>query len=116
MFVLVYLNRDNDVKRFKTRRYYLRTGIIKNYNAIINGKNFYNQSTDSDIKRYEEIRKLTTGQGEDYTTGCLLEYKYIKNHYRLIAADLSRQKELDADPKVIQQIELVGQLKNVDKI
>ena len=61
--------------------------------------------------RYKEITKLKTEQGEDYTTGCLLDYDYIKNHYRLIAAELSRQKELDADPKAIQQIEFVGQLK-----
>ena len=51
------------------------------------------------IKQYEEIRKLTTGEGKDYTTGCLLDYDYIKNHYRLIAFDLNRKKELDADPK-----------------
>ena len=55
--------------------------------------------------------KLMTGQSEDYTTGCLLDYEYVKNRYRLIAVDLSRQKELDVDPKVIQQIEFVGQLK-----
>ena len=61
-------------------------------------KNFYHQTTDSDIKRYEEIRKLTMGQGEDYATRCLL-------------IDLNRQKELDADPKVIQKIEFVEQLK-----
>ena len=66
MFVLIYLNRDDDVKRFKPWRYYLPKGIIKNYNVIINGKNFYDQAIDSDIKRYEEIRKLTIGQGEDY--------------------------------------------------
>ena len=66
---------------------------------IINGKNFYDQGIHSDIKL--ENRKLTTGQGEDYTTGCLLDYEYIKDHYRLIAVDLSRQKQLDADPKAI---------------
>ena len=55
-------------------------------------KNFYDQGTDSDIKKYEEIRKLRTGQVEDYTTGCLLNYEYIKNHYKLIAIDLSSQK------------------------
>ena len=59
---------------------------------IFNGKNFYDQPIDSDIKRYGEIKKLTTGQGEDYTTGYLLYYDYIKNHYRLIAVYLSRQK------------------------
>ena len=101
-------------KRIKAKRYYLPIGIINNYNFIINEKIFYNQPTDSDIKRSEEIRKLTTGQGEDYNTGCLLDYDYIKNHYRLIAVDLSRQKELDADPKAIQQIEFVGQLKKLN--
>ena len=55
--------------------------------------------------------KLMTGQSEDYTTGCLLYYEYVKNRYRLIAVDLSRQKELHVDPKVIQRIEFVGQLK-----
>ena len=61
-----------------------------------------------------EIRKLTTGQGEVYNTGCLLHYDYIKNQYRLIAVDLIRQIELDADPKAIQQIEFFEQLKNPD--
>ena len=55
-------------------------------------KNFHHQAIDSDIKRYEKIRKLNTGEGEDYTAGCLLDYDYIKNHYRLIAVDLSRSK------------------------
>ena len=47
---------------------------------------------DSDIKRYEKIKTLTTGQGEDYTTGCLLDYEYVKNHYRSIAVDLVNNK------------------------
>ena len=64
--------------------------------------------------RYKEITKLKTEQGEDYTAGCFLDYDYTKNHYRLIAAELSRQKELDADPKAIQQIEFVGQLKKLN--
>ena len=98
----------------KGKRYHLPKGRIKNCNVIIHGKNFYDQAIDSNIKRFEEIRKLTIGQDEDYTTGCLLDYDYIKNHYRLIAVDLSRQRELGTDPKAIQQIELVGQLKNPD--
>ena len=73
MFVLVYSNQVADSKRFNAKRYYLLKGIIKNYNVIMNGKNFYDQAIDYDIKRYEEIRKLTTGQGEDYTSGCLLD-------------------------------------------
>ena len=55
--------------------------VLKNYNIIINGKNFYDQVIGSGIKRYEEIRKLITGQGEDYvTTGCFLDYEYIRKH------------------------------------
>ena len=77
-------------------------------------KNCYDKPTDSDTKWYKEIRKLATWQGEDYNIGCLLEYDYIKNHYRLIAVDFSRQKELDADPKAIQQIQFVVQLKKLD--
>ena len=67
----------------------LTKSIIKNYNVIINGRKFYDQAIDSDIKQYKETRKVTTGQGEDFTAGCLLDYDYIKNNYRLIAADLS---------------------------
>ena len=104
LFVLVYSNQDDNAKRIKTRRYYLLKGISDNYNVIINRENFYDQPIDSDIKRYKEIRKLTTQQGGYYTTGCLLNYDFIKNNYRLIAVDLSRQKELDADPKAMQLI------------
>ena len=70
-------------------------------------KKNHDQPIDSDVKRYEETRKLTTGKSEDYTTGCLLDYEYTKNHYRLIAIDLRRQKELDADRKVIQKMKLL---------
>ena len=82
LFVLVYSNQGSNVKRFNVWKYYLPKGIIKSYSVIISG-NFYDQVIDPDIKQYEDIRKLTTGQGEDDTTGCLLDYDYIKNHYRL---------------------------------
>ena len=96
--------------------YYLLKYIIKHYNVIVNGKNFIDQLIDSDIKRYKEIGKLTTGKGEDYAPWCLLNYEYIKNHYGLISFDMSRQKELDADLKAIEEIELIGQLKNHDGV
>ena len=104
LFVLVYINQDAASKRLKTEMYYLPKEIFDNYTVLINRKNFYDQPVDSDVKRYGEIRQLRTGQGEDYTTGFLLDYDYIKNHYRLIAVYLSRQKELDADRKAFQQI------------
>ena len=69
------------------------------YNDIMNWKTFYDQEINSDIKQYEQITKLTIGQGEYYTTGCLLDYDYIKNNYRLMGTDLSRQKELDTDSR-----------------
>ena len=111
LFILVYSNEANNAKKFNDRKYYLPKGIIKNCNVIINGKNVHDQPIDSDIKRYEEIGKLRTGQGEDYTNGYFFDYHFIKNHYRLIVLDLSSQKELNADPKAIQQTEFVRQLK-----
>ena len=63
------------------------------------------------MKQYDETRKTATGQGDDYTKGCWLDYQYLKDHYNLIAIYLSKQKELDADSKVIQQIEFYGMLK-----
>ena len=101
LFVSIYLKRHNAVKRFKVKRYYLPKFVINNYKIIISGRLFYYQPTESDIKQYEGIRKLKVGQGEDYTTKCLLDYECNKNDYRLIAVDLSRQKELDADLKAI---------------
>ena len=63
------------------------------------------------IKHYDEVRKTVTGQGDDYTTLCLLNYQYFKGHYQLIEVDLSEQKELDADSRSIQEIEFYGMLK-----
>ena len=54
------------------------------------------------------------GKGKDYTTGSLLDYNYFRNHYKLIAVDLSKQKELDADPRAIQQIEFKYMLESND--
>ena len=89
---MTYLNQRDNVKRYNALRHYLPKGIFKNYNVIINENIFYGQSVDSDIKQCEEIRKLTTGQAEDYITGSLLDYYCIKNLYRLVAVDLSRHR------------------------
>ena len=56
------------------------------------------------------IPKIATGQGDDYTTGCLLDYNYFKNYIKMIAIDLSKQQVLDADPKTILQIYFTGNL------
>ena len=62
------------------------------------------------LKTYDNIRKIATDQGDDYTTWCLLDYTYFKNHYKLIATDLSKQQKVHADPKAIQQINFTGNL------
>ena len=59
---------------------------------------------------YENIRKITNGQEDDYTTGCLLDYTYFRDIYKMIAIDLSKQQALDIDPKAIQQINFTANL------
>ena len=81
---------------------------IEKYNVEIDGINFYDQAINNSVKQYDEVRKISTGQDDDYTTGCLLDFAYFEKIYRLIAADLSKQKALDADPKAIQQIIFTG--------
>ena len=77
---------------------------IEIYNIEIDGINFFDQPINDSIKQYDEIRKIPTGQGDDFSTGCLLNFAYFEENYRLIAVDLSEQKALDADSRAIQQI------------
>ena len=79
---------------------------------MIDGKNFFNQPVKNNKVTYENIRKIAIGQGDDYTTGCLLDYIYFKNYYKMIVVDLSKQQALDADSKAIQQINFTA---NLDK-
>ena len=59
---------------------------------------------------YDVIQKITTGQGDDYTTGCLLDYNYFKNYYKMMAIDWSKRQVLHADPNATQQIDFTGNL------
>ena len=77
---------------------------------MIDGKNFFDQPINSMNKTYENIRKIATGQGGDYTAACLVDYFYFKDHYKIIAIDLSKQQALDADPKAIQQVNFTANL------
>ena len=77
---------------------------IKDYNVMVDGKNVFDQPVKNDKVTHENIRKITTGQGDDYTTGCLVDYIYFKNFYKMIVVDLSKQQALYADHKAIQQI------------
>ena len=114
LFVLVFDNTENDankVERTGHGKYFLPTVKTSNYNVLIDARNFYDQPVNDIIKQYDEIRKIATGQGDDYTTGCLLDYQYFKDYYNLIVIDLGKQNKLDADSRVIQQIEFYGMLK-----
>ena len=77
---------------------------------MINGENFFDQPIKNNKVTYENIRKIATGQEGDYTTGCLLSYPYVYNTYKMIAVDLSKQQALDADPRIIQQINFTANL------
>ena len=71
---------------------------------MIDGMNFFDQPIKYNLKTYDNIRKTATCQGGDCTTGYLLDCRYFKKYYELIAIDLSKQKRLDVDPKSIQQV------------
>ena len=107
LFVLAF---EDDAQRISNKRYYIPNVEIKDYNVMIDGKNFFDQPVKNDKVTYENIRKISTGQGDDYTTGCLLDYTYFKKYYKMIAVDLSKQQALDADPKAIQQINFASNL------
>ena len=111
LFVLAYDNTgDNQVSVDSYKKCFLPRVKIQNYTIKIDGRNFYDQPINDSIKQCE-IRKISTGQGDDYTTSCLLDFAYFKKNYRLIAADLSKQKTLDTDSRAIQQIIFTGKIK-----
>ena len=94
----------------ESRRYYLLRAEIKDYNVLIDGRNFYDQNVNSSIVRYNELLKMATGRSEDYITGCLLDYDYYIKDFYIVGIDLSHQAALDSDPKNNQQIEFVYKL------
>ena len=101
LFVSVF---ENDAQRK------VHSVEIKNHNVMINGENFFDQAIKDNKVTYENIRKIATGKGDDYTTGCLLDYQYFRDTYKIIAVDLSRKQALDADPRKIQQINFTANL------
>ena len=105
LFLMAYSRAGCQPNRNDRRKYYLPRIDLKICNVIIDGRNFYDNPVESDIEKYRELEKVMIGKGEDYTTGSLLDYNYFKKHYKLVAVDLSKQKELETDPRAIQQIE-----------
>ena len=105
LFVMAYNRANGHHTKNGQSKYYLPRISLNKYNVIIDGRNFYDNPIESDIEKYRELKKVMIGKGEDYTTGSLLDFNYFDKHYKLVAVDLSKQKELDADPRAIQQIE-----------
>ena len=92
LFVLVYDNTagNNQVSIDFFNKCFLPRVKIENYNIKIDGRNFCDQPINDSFKQHDKIRKISTGQGDDYTTGCLLDFVYFEKKCRLIAADLSK--------------------------
>ena len=103
LFVLAF---ENDTQKTSSKRYYLQNVEIKDYRS----KNFFDQPIKNDKITYQNIRKSATGQGDHYTTDCLLDYADFKDYYKIIAIDLSKQQALDADHGTIQQINFTADL------
>ena len=109
-FVLAFEHDNNNDWGISNKRYYCPNVEIKDYNVMIDGKQFFEQPVKSDKVTYENRRKITIVQEDDYANGCLLDYTYFTKYYKMIAIDLSRQQVLDADPKAIQQINFTANL------
>ena len=105
LFVMAYNRENGQPTRNGQQKYYLPRIDLEKYNVIIVGRNFYDNPIEIDIEKYRELKNVMIGKGEDYTTGYLLDFNYFDKHNKLVAVDLSKQKELDADPRAIQQIE-----------
>ena len=112
LFVLAF---ENDIQRRSHSGYYLPNLEVKDYNIMINGENFFDQPLKNNKVTYENIRKIAIGKGDDYITGCLLDYPYFKDSYKMIAVDLSKQHALDVDPRPNQQINFTANLLEFSK-
>ena len=104
------LSLENNEDRTVRIKCYLPTVEIKNYNVMINGPNVLDQPVNNNLITYENIRKIATGAGDDYMTGCLLDYNCFNNYYKIIALDSSKPEALHTDPKAIQQINFTENL------
>ena len=87
-FVLSF---ENSTDRTVHTNYYLPTVEIYDYNVMIDGQNFFDHPVKTDLRTYNNIQKIAIGQKDDYIAGCLLDYDYFNNYYKMIAVDLSKQ-------------------------
>ena len=107
---LCVISFENENDRTSHSTYYLPKIEIKDCNVMVDGRYVFDQPINNMNNTYKNIRKITTGKEDDYTTGCLLDYSYFKENYKMIATDISKQQVLDADPRAIQQINFTANL------
>ena len=93
-----------------TRDIILHYVEIKDFNVMIDGRDFFDQPVKNNLVTYGNIQRIVTGKGDDYTTSCLLDYPNFKNYYKMIAIDLRKQQALESDPKAIQQVSFTENL------
>ena len=110
LIVAAYNVGNTGVPKNDHKKYYQPTVEVKQYNILIDDGNFYDQNVNDSITRYNKLLKLTSGKGEDYTTGCLLDYYYYLKSFNIVAIDLSKQSILDSDPRIAQQLEFIYRL------
>lgn len=81
---------------------------------MFNRQNFFDQPSKSDMRTQGNIQQIMTVHGDVYTTGCFLDYAYIKKktkkNNKTFAIKFSKQQALDPDPKVTQQISINGNI------
>ena len=96
LFVLAYDNTagDDQVSVDSFKKYFLPKVKIENYNMEIDGRNFYDQPINDSIKQYGEVREVSTGQGDDYTTGCSLDFAYFEKEIQIDCSWLKLTKSL----------------------
>ena len=107
---------ENQGDRKVHTEYSLAKVEAKDYNVMSDGKNFFDQPVKSDLRTYDNVWNISTGQGDDYTAGCLLDYNYFTKYYKMIAIYLSNQQAVDSDAKSIQQINFTGNLEHQSTI
>ena len=91
LFVLAF---ENHTQRISHSGYYLPNVELKDYNIMINGENSFDQLIKNNKITYANIKKTATGQRDDYKIGCLLDYPYFKDSYKMIAVDLSKKTNI----------------------
>ena len=103
LFLLAYNNAghgNNRVERDSHQKYFLPRVNLTKFNILVDGHNFYDQPISDKIRKYDELRKLARGKSDDYTTGCLLDYKYFRDDFFNHSLQFARSKGIRCRSKI----------------